>query len=112
MATRVFGVEDFRSQGEALSTLIWFAILFALSTQLAEMGFMGAVANHFTHYLVGLSWIWVYILLIVVYVLIHYLFVSQSAHLLALFGIFSSRRGRSRSPRGTNGDDAPLCYQL
>lgn len=88
MATRVFGVEDFRSQGEALSTLIWFAILFALSTQLAEMGFMSAVANHFTHYLSGLSWIWVYLLLVTLYVLIHYLFVSQSAHLLALFGLF------------------------
>ena len=32
----------------------------------------------------------VYLLLIVLYVLIHYLFVSQSAHLLALFGIFLS----------------------
>lgn len=90
MATRVFGIEDFKSQGEALSTLIWFAILFALSTQLAEMGFMGAVANHFTAYLTGLSWGWVYLLLVTVYVLIHYLFVSQSAHLLALFGIFLS----------------------
>jgi DASS family divalent anion:Na+ symporter len=90
MASRVFSVEDFRTQGEALSTLIWFAILFALSTQLAEMGFMGAVANHFTGYLIGLSWGWVYLLLVVVYVLIHYLFVSQSAHLLALFGIFLS----------------------
>jgi DASS family divalent anion:Na+ symporter len=90
MASRVFSVEDFRTQGEALSTLIWFAILFALSTQLAEMGFMGAVANHFTGYLIGLSWGWVYLLLVIVYVLIHYLFVSQSAHLLALFGIFLS----------------------
>jgi len=88
IASRVFGVDDFKSQGEALSTLIWFAILFALSTQLAEMGFMEAVANHFTTYLTGLSWGWVYLLLVVVYVLIHYLFVSQSAHLLALFGIF------------------------
>lgn len=88
MATRVFGIEDFRSQGEALSTLIWFAILFGLSTQLAEQGFMNAIAEHFTQYLTGLSWMWVYILLIAVYVLIHYLFVSQSAHLLALFGIF------------------------
>lgn len=88
MATRVFGVEDFRAQGEALSTLIWFAILFGLSTQLAEQGFMNAVAEHFTQYLIGLSWMWVYFSLILVYVLIHYLFVSQSAHLLALFGIF------------------------
>lgn len=90
MATRVFGIEDFKSQGEALSTLIWFAILFGLSTQLAEQGFMGAVAEYFTRYLDGLSWIWVYVLLVTVYVLIHYLFVSQSAHLLALFGIFLS----------------------
>lgn len=36
LATRVFGIDDFRSQGEALSTLIWFAILFGLSTELAE----------------------------------------------------------------------------
>lgn len=90
MATRVFGIDDFRSQGEALSTLIWFAILFALSTQLAEQGFMSTIAQHFTLYLEGFSWISVYVLLIVIYVLIHYLFVSQSAHLLALFGIFLS----------------------
>ncbi len=90
MATRVFGIEDFKSQGEALSTLIWFAILFALSTELAEQGFMNAVAGHFTHYLGGLGWGSVYVLLILIYVLIHYLFVSQSAHLLALFGIFLS----------------------
>ncbi|MBD3810091.1 MAG: DASS family sodium-coupled anion symporter [Sulfuricurvum sp.] len=90
MITRVFGIEDFKSQGEVLSTLIWFAILFALSTQLAEQGFMNAVAEHFTQYLHGLSWVSVYLLLIIIYVVIHYLFVSQSAHLLALFGIFLS----------------------
>lgn len=90
LATRVFGIDDFRSQGEALSTLIWFAILFGLSTELAERGFMQTIAEHFTLYLNGLSWGAVYFLLILIYVLIHYLFVSQSAHLLALFGIFLS----------------------
>lgn len=90
MATKVFGIEDFRSQGEALSTLIWFAILFGLSTQLAEQGFMNTIAEHFTQYLNGFSWGIIYVVLIAIYVLIHYLFVSQSAHLLALFGIFLS----------------------
>ncbi len=90
MATRVFGVEDFKSQGEALGTLIWFAILFALSSQLAAEGFMNAVAGHFTHHLAGMDWTMAYLLLILLYILIHYLFVSQSAHLLALFGIFLS----------------------
>ncbi|TDA62851.1 DASS family sodium-coupled anion symporter [Sulfuricurvum sp. IAE1] len=90
MATRVFGIDDFKSQGEALGTLIWFAILFGLSTELAEQGFMSTVAGYFTAYLKGMEWWGVYVLLILVYVLIHYLFVSQSAHLLALFGIFLS----------------------
>ena len=36
----------------------------------------------------GLSWPLTYSLLVLIYVLIHYLFVSQSAHLLALFGVF------------------------
>ncbi len=71
MATRVFGIEDFKSQGEALGTLIWFAILFGLSTQLAEQGFMNAVAEHFAFYLHDLGWGWAYVLLILIYVLIH-----------------------------------------
>ncbi len=90
MASRIFTVEDIKNQGEALATLIWFAILFALSTQLAEMGFMRALASHVTGYLEGMGWMSVYLLLICFYVLIHYLFVSQSAHLLALYGIFLS----------------------
>ena len=36
------------------------------------------------------SWPLTYALLIAVYVLIHYMFVSQTAHLLALFGVFLS----------------------
>lgn len=90
MASRIFTVEDIKNQGEALGTLIWFAILFALSTQLAEMGFMRSLADHVTGYLEGMEWMSVYLLLICFYVLIHYLFVSQSAHLLALYGIFLS----------------------
>lgn len=88
MVTRVFVVEDFKSQGEALSTLIWFSILFAMSTELARLGFMGALADQASGYLAGMSWIAVYFLLTILYVLIHYFFVSQSAHLIALFGVF------------------------
>ena len=36
----------------------------------------------------GLSWPVVYVALVVLYVLIHYLFVSQSSQVLALFGVF------------------------
>jgi DASS family divalent anion:Na+ symporter len=36
----------------------------------------------------GLSWPAAYAALVVLYVLMHYLFVSQSSHVLALFGVF------------------------
>ena len=36
----------------------------------------------------GLPWRWPGLVLVVAYVLLHYLFVSQTAHLLALFGVF------------------------
>jgi DASS family divalent anion:Na+ symporter len=90
MLTGVFAVHDFRSQGEALSTLLWFAILFVLSTELARMGFMSALANHWIGYFEGMPWGMVYLLLVAIYVFIHYFFVSQSAHMLALFGLFLS----------------------
>ena len=36
----------------------------------------------------GLSWPVLYVSLILLYVLLHYLFVSQTAHMLALFAVF------------------------
>ena len=36
----------------------------------------------------GVSWPLAYVILIVLYVLMHYMFVSQSAQVLALFGVF------------------------
>jgi len=83
-------MQDLKSEGEALSILIWFSALYALSTSLNKLGSMTYVGDLLAHQLSGLSWPLVYLSLIAFYVLIHYLFVSQSAQLLALFGIFMS----------------------
>jgi divalent anion:Na+ symporter, DASS family len=88
MVTNVFTVQDLGEQGEALSVFIWFAALYTLSTYLNQFGFMGYVGEGIASQIAGLSWPIVYVLLIVVYVLIHYLFVSQTAHMLALYGVF------------------------
>ncbi|MDP4997581.1 MAG: anion permease [Saprospiraceae bacterium] len=74
--------------GEALVTFLWFAIMYVLSSALNEMGFMKVIGEKISGQLVGFSWPVVYVVLIVLYVFIHYLFVSQTAHLLALFGVF------------------------
>ena len=84
----VLTLEDIRRSGDALETLIWFGILYMLSTQLDQLGFMQFIGDRLGHYVDGLAPMLTYALLVLLYVLIHYLFVSQSAHLLALFGVF------------------------
>ena len=59
-----------------------------MSGQLNELGFMGYVGERLASGLGGLSWPTLYVTLIVLYVVIHYLFVSQTSQVLALFGVF------------------------
>jgi DASS family divalent anion:Na+ symporter len=88
MLAKIFTIEDLRGQGEALSTLIWFSVLFTLSFYLSELGFMGYIGALIASGLEGMDWPLVYVILIVSYVLVHYLFVSQTAQMLALFGVY------------------------
>ena len=85
----VYTLEDIRGgAGDALETYIWFAILYMMSTALNELGFMSTLGKQIAVYMIDLNWLWVYILLTILYVIIHYLFVSQTAHLLALYAVF------------------------
>lgn len=88
MLAGVYSLEDLKSEGEALGILIWFSVLYTLSTFLNKLGFMTYLGELLAHQLEGLIWPVVYVALLALYVAIHYLFVSQSAQLLALFGVF------------------------
>jgi DASS family divalent anion:Na+ symporter len=88
LAAGVLTLKDIGQQGDVLATFIWFAILFAISGQLNTLGFMGWIGQRLAAALGGLPWLAVYVFLVLAYVLIHYLFVSQTAHVLALFGVF------------------------
>jgi len=84
----VLTLDDIAKQGDTLATFLWLAVLFALSGQLNELGFMGYVGERLASRLAGLSWPAMYLTLIVLYVFIHYMFVSQSSQILALLGVF------------------------
>jgi DASS family divalent anion:Na+ symporter len=84
----VLTVEDIDIRGDTLATFLWLAVLFAMSGQLNELGFMGYVGERLASHLGGLSWPATYVTLIVLYVGIHYLFVSQTSQVLALLGVF------------------------
>ncbi len=88
LATGVLTLGDIAREGDVLATFIWFAVLFTLSGQLNELGFMGYLGERLAAALGGFSAGAAGLALLVAYVLLHYLFVSQTAHLLALFGVF------------------------
>jgi DASS family divalent anion:Na+ symporter len=88
LATGVITLKDIASQGDVLATFIWFAVLFTLSSQLNELGFMGFIGRQLADALSGLASPTAGLILVAAYVLLHYLFVSQTAHMLALFGVF------------------------
>jgi divalent anion:Na+ symporter, DASS family len=88
LAARVLTLADIANQGDTLSTFLWLAVLFALSGQLNELGFMGYAGQRLAAQLGGMSWPITYVLLVVIYVAIHYMFVSQSSQVLALLGVF------------------------
>ena len=98
MVAKIFTIEDLRGQGEALNTLIWFSVLYTFSTYLNKFGFMDYIGDAIATSLYGLSWQIVYVVLVVSYVLIHYLFVSQTAQMLALYGVFLSVGIASKVP--------------
>jgi DASS family divalent anion:Na+ symporter len=88
LAAGVLTLGDIAKEGDVLATFIWFAVLYTLSGQLNEMGFMGYLGQRMAGALGGLGPIPVYLVLVAAYVLLHYLFVSQTAHVLALFAVF------------------------
>ena len=88
LATGSITADDIAKQGDVLSTFIWFAVLFTLSSELNELGFMGFLGTRLSNALAGLAAPTVGLILVVGYILLHYLFVSQTAHVLALFGVF------------------------
>jgi DASS family divalent anion:Na+ symporter len=88
LATNVLTLDDINLQGGTLVTFIWLAVLFALSGQLNELGFMGYVGGRLTSLLGGITWPIAYVVLLVLYVFMHYMFVSQTAQILALFDVF------------------------
>ncbi len=88
LVTGVLTLADISAMGDTLATFLWLAVLFALSGQLNELGFMSYAGERLAAGLHGLSWPAMYVTLVALYVVIHYLFVSQSSQILALFGVF------------------------
>ena len=99
-------LDDIAKQGDVLATFIWFAVLYTLSSELNALGFMGFLGARLADAMVGWPAAAAGLMLLVAYVLLHYVFVSQTAHLMALFGVFMDVGVKLGVPA------APLAFQL
>jgi DASS family divalent anion:Na+ symporter len=106
LASGVLTLGDISKEGDVLATYVWFAVLFTLSSQLNELGFMGFLGQRIAGSLNGLPPAATGLVLVGAYVLLDYVFVSQTAHLLALFGVFLDVGVKLGVPA------APLAFQL
>ena len=106
LASGVLTLDDVSKEGDVLATFIWFAVLFTLSSQLNELGFMGFLGQKIAASLGGLPATAAGLVLVFAYVLLHYVFVSQTAHSLALLGVFLDVGVKLGVPA------TPLAFQL
>jgi len=106
LASGVLTLDDIAKQGDVLATFIWFAVLFTLSSQLNELGFMGFLGERLAGVMTGWTSTVAGLALVGAYVVLHYVFVSQTAHMLALFGVFMDVGVKLGVPA------APLAFQL
>ncbi|MCL4116465.1 UNVERIFIED_CONTAM: hypothetical protein GTU68_049857 [Idotea baltica] len=89
LLTGVMTLDDVKGSNGP-TTFVWFASLYTLSRHLNKFGFMHWVGECAGEVVAPFSWPVVYVALVVTYVLIHYFFVSQTAHMFAVFPIFLS----------------------
>jgi L-tartrate/succinate antiporter len=86
--TKVINWDDLLAYKQAWNMLIWFGTLVALADGLGIVGFLKWFATTTAGVMQGLPILWIVILLVAVYFLVHYMFASLTAHATALLPFF------------------------
>ncbi|KAK1427536.1 hypothetical protein QVD17_16223 [Tagetes erecta] len=96
----VLSWDDCLSEKSAWDTLVWFAVLIGMATQLTTLGVVPWLAKCVASCLKTLSagWYMELIILQSVYFFIHYLFAGQTAHVGALYSTFLSMHVTAKIP--------------
>ena len=86
--TGVITWKDLLGYQQAWNMLIWFGTLVALADGLKLVGFLTWFAAATAGLLKGLPILWIVVLLVAIYYLVHYMFASLTAHATALLPVF------------------------
>ena len=85
LITDVINWKDVKAEEGAWDTLIWMGTLIALATALNKMGVITWLANMAAGAMAGVSWFAAFVLMLIIYMYIHYAFASLAAHIAALY---------------------------
>ena len=86
--TRIITWDDVLGYRQAWNMLIWFGTLVALADGLKIVGFLKWFAATTSGMMSGLPIMWIVILMVAIYYLVHYMFASLTAHATALMPVF------------------------
>lgn len=79
---------DVLNERGAWDTLVWFAALVMMATQLNRLGFIGWFSDEVGGTVVGIDWLPAFLILSLVYFYSHYFFASNTAHVSAMYAAF------------------------
>jgi len=90
LLTNTITWDDVKKEAAAWETLVWFATILTLASQLGKQGFTEWLGMNLSHFVVGYDWKTGFLMLSLAYFYIHYFFASNLAHVTALFATFFS----------------------
>ncbi|TCV95199.1 anion permease [Biostraticola tofi] len=90
LLTGVLNWDDVISEKEAWHTMVWFAVLLTLASQLNQLGFVTWFGGEIAQSVQGMNWIPMLGILLLAYYYSHYMMASAIAHISAMYAIFVS----------------------
>jgi DASS family divalent anion:Na+ symporter len=88
LLTGVLTWQDILQETSAWDTIVWFAALVMMATQLNKLGFIPWFGESVGAQVQGMEWTVAFLILGLVYFYSHYLFASQTAHISAMYAPF------------------------
>ena len=88
LATGVLAWEDILRERNGWDTLIWFAVLVMLASQLGELGLLAWFTERVSGVLAADHWVPSFLSLSLIYFYVHYFFASNTAHVSAMYAPF------------------------
>jgi len=88
LVTGVLSWKQLAGNSAAWQTLLFFAVLIGMADQLTALGVVAWVGDSVSGAVGGLGWVLALVVLSLVYFYAHYLFASNTAQVVAMYGVF------------------------